>query len=131
MPKILCVEDDVAVLNLVARALEFDGFDVILAMNGEEAIEKVQAHHPDLILLDLWLPKVQGFEVIQAVRADPTTRHIPVVIISAWGQKKDIERAMKEGADVFVPKPFLLEDLINHIRKYLPKENGQSPPTQL
>jgi two-component system phosphate regulon response regulator PhoB len=123
MPKILCVEDDVAVLNLVAHALEFDGFEVVLAMNGEEAIEKVKADQPDLILLDLWLPKVQGFEVIQAVRADPDTRHIPVIIISAWGQKKDIERAMSDGADVFVPKPFLLEDLITHVRKYLPKES--------
>jgi two-component system phosphate regulon response regulator PhoB len=124
MPKILCVEDDIAVLNIMQHALEFEGFDVVVAVNGEEAIQKVQAHRPDLVLLDLWLPKVQGFEVIQAVRADPDTRHIPVIIISAWGRKKDIDRAMSDGADLFVPKPFLLEDLIAHVRKYLPKEKG-------
>lgn len=124
MSKILCVEDDVAVLNILEYALKFEGFDVILAVNGEEAIQMVQAHHPDLILLDLWLPKVQGFEVIQAVRSDPTTKQIPVIIISAWGRKKDIERALNDGADMFVPKPFLLEDLISHVRKYLDKSTG-------
>jgi CheY-like chemotaxis protein len=123
MSKILCVEDDVAVLNIIARALEFEGFEVVLAVNGEEAIEMVRTHQPDLILLDLWLPKVQGFEVVQTVRADPTTRHIPVIVISAWGRKKDIDRVMNEGADIFVPKPFMLEDLMNHVRKYLPKGN--------
>ncbi len=117
--KILVVDDEPDTLIPLTRALEADNYAVIGAADGAEALEKVTAETPDLILLDLMLPKVNGYEVCMKLKEDPLTRHIPIIMLSAKGEIKDKVLGIEIGAEDYVTKPFDLLELKTRIRALL------------
>jgi len=119
-PQILVVEDDQFLRKIYLTKLSSENFDVITAVDGEEAISVSKKEVPDLILLDLILPKIDGFEVLRELKNDPKTRDIPVIILSNLGQESDIERGMKLGAqDYLVKARFSINEVVSKIRAAL------------
>jgi len=118
-PKILVVDDDRNLLRLFEYVLQKAGFTVITAMDGERGLELALAERPDLVMLDLKMPKLDGMEVLRKLKADPSTAAIPVVVITASAQKADAERALQEGAVGYLVKPFRIAELIYCVRTAL------------
>ena len=118
-PKILCVDDDRIINKLLSHFLERQGFEVRTANNGQEAIEIAQEWLPDLIITDLMMPIMDGFQTTAALRADPGTRHIPIVAFTAMPEANALARAQEVGIDRLVPKPSLSGDLFKIIQAYL------------
>lgn len=117
---ILVAEDDRYYGNIFKAKLTKEGYDVALAIDGRQAIEMAKEKSPDLILLDLIMPVMDGFEALQGFKADPKTKDIPVVVVSNLGQDEDIQRAVKLGAEEFIIKANLsIQDLMGKIRHYL------------
>ena len=121
MPKnILIVEDDKFLRELIVQKVTKDGFNASEAVDGEEGIKKIREEKPDMVLLDLILPSIDGFEVLSLMRQDPGLSSIPVIILSNLGQKEDIERGMKLGAtDYLVKAHFTPGEIIEKIKAYL------------
>ncbi|NLA08277.1 MAG: response regulator [Parcubacteria group bacterium] len=120
--KILVVEDDPFLSNLLKIRLEKERLNVILAKDGDEAIKKIQETDPDLILLDLILPKKSGFEVLQNISLDPNFKNKPVVIISNLGQTIDVQKAKELGAvEYFIKAKISIDDLILKIKEFISK----------
>lgn len=118
MAKVLIVEDDKYLASAYRVKLTKAGFDIKIAMDGEEAIEVVNSFLPDLIILDLLMPKKDGFATLEELRKDSKWKKIPIIIASNLGQKEDIERGMKLGATDFIIKSELnLNDLVSRIQK--------------
>ncbi|MEA1943937.1 MAG: response regulator [Euryarchaeota archaeon] len=117
--KILVVDDEPDTLIPLTRALEADNYTVVGAVNGAEALEKVRDETPDLVLLDLMLPKLNGYEVCMKLKEDPATRQIPIIMLSAKGEIKDKVLGIEIGADDYVTKPFDLLELKTRIRALL------------
>jgi CheY-like chemotaxis protein len=113
MPKkILIIEDEKFLRNLVKRKLSVEGFVVVESIDGEEGLKKVKEEKPDLILLDLVLPEIDGFEVLTRIKKDPSTSLIPVVILSNLGQKEEIQKGLALGAVDFLVKAYFTPDQI-------------------
>lgn len=102
--KILIIEDDKFLLKLYANRLKRDGFDVFGSLTGEEGLSRIQTDKPDLIILDLVLPKKNGFEVLSEIRLNTHTKNIPVIILTNLGQESDVQRGMALGADAYLVK---------------------------
>jgi CheY-like chemotaxis protein len=118
-PLILVVEDFDDAREMYRDYLEFSGFRVETARDGREAIDKAQALHPDLILMDLSLPGVDGWEATRLLKSDPATRHLLIVALSAHALAAEGERARAAGCDGFIAKPCLPPDLVTEIERYL------------
>lgn len=116
---ILVVEDDPSILELLSVALEEQGYEVELCADGQNVLEVARAESPALILLDLWIPGINGEEVTKLLKADDQTRHIPVVIVSAQNDLPSV--ATRIGADGFLPKPFDLDNLFLLVQKLILK----------
>ena len=110
--RILVVDDDPPIVRLLRVNLEMEGYEVAVASNGKEALEAVKAHPPDLVLLDVILPGMDGLEVVTRLRRDPATARLPVVLLSARAQDADIRHGKGAGADEYVTKPFDPRDLL-------------------
>lgn len=117
--KILIVDDELDTLLPLKRALELEDFKVIEAQDGLEALEKVSAETPDLILLDLMLPKLNGFEVCQRLKRDEATSSIPIIMLTAKSETSDKVEGIEIGADDYVTKPFDLDELKARIKAVL------------
>lgn len=117
--KILIVDDELDTLLPLKRALEMEDFNVIEAQDGVEALEKVRAEIPDLVLLDLMLPKINGFEVCQRLKQDEATSAIPIIMLTAKGETSDKVEGIEIGADDYVTKPFDLAELKARIKAVL------------
>lgn len=104
--KVLVVDDEADVLLLCRVNLEFEGYEVIEAHDGEEAMEKVHAERPDIVLLDVMMPKMDGWQVLAALKADPETADVPVVMLTAKVQDQDQIRGWSGGAADYITKPF-------------------------
>jgi DNA-binding response OmpR family regulator len=118
--RILVAEDDRFLRKAAATALKRQGFTVLEAVEGEEALRVARAEAPDLILLDLIMPKLQGFEVLRALKADAATAAIPVIILSNLGQDSDVKQAMEAGAaGYFVKVNLSLQDLVKRVDEVL------------
>lgn len=102
--KILIVEDDRYISKMYQLKLSLEGYDVQVAENGEEGVDKVKEFMPDIMLLDILMPKLDGFEVLKIVKADDTTKNIPVLVMSNLGQEDHVEKGMKLGAIGYVVK---------------------------
>jgi len=118
-PRILVVEDVPLVRAVLAMRLESEGFAVITARDGVEALDQARDGQPDLVLLDLMLPRLTGERVCQELRADPRTRALPIVVLSARVGEAERLRALAAGADAFVAKPYNVERLLAEIRARL------------
>ena len=117
--KILLVEDDKFLRKVLEKKLINKGFEVISAVDGDEAFEKVVLDKPDIVLLDIILPKKSGFIFLENFRKDPNFKEIPVLILSNLGQEEDIKKAFELGAnDYFVKARMSLEDVINKVVEY-------------
>lgn len=118
--KILIVEDDKFLRDLISQKLLKAGYDITEAIDGEKGIEGVKKEKPDLVLLDLILPGVDGFEVLSQIKADPILAQIPVIILSNLGQKEDVERGLKLGAvDYLIKAHFTPEEIIQKVKAVL------------
>jgi CheY-like chemotaxis protein len=118
-PLILIVEDQVELRQLYAQQLSISGFDVIEAQNGAEAITHTTAREPDVVLMDLSLPIVDGWEATRRLKSDERTAHIPVVALTAHDGAGELQRATRAGCDWFVPKPCPPDALIAEVRRVL------------
>jgi len=117
---ILIIEDDKFLLGLIAQKLIKEGFEISEAVDGEEGIKKVKEEKPDLVLLDLILPGIDGFEVLSRMREESTLTSIPVIILSNLGQKEDVEKGLKLGAvDYLIKAHFTPGEIIDKIRAAL------------
>lgn len=118
-PMVLLVEDEGAQREVLQYNLEADGFQVVMADNGEDALLLVQEEQPDLLVLDWMLPKVSGIEVCRQVKADPATRSIPIIMLSARSEETDRVRGLETGADDYVVKPYSVVELMARLRTQL------------
>lgn len=122
MPKqrVLLVEDDGFLASIYAQKLELEGFDVSFATNGEDGLKLAHKDHPDLVLLDLLMPKMDGFEMLEKLKADDETKGIPVLVLTNLGQKEDVERCIKLGAAGYVIKAHSLpHETVRRIKEIL------------
>ena len=120
MSKVLVIEDDKFLRELIVRKLMKEGYDTDIAVDGEEGIKKIKEAKPDLVLLDLILPGIDGFEVLARKRKDPEISEIPVIILSNLGQKDEIERGFNLGAiDYLIKAHFTPREIIDKITSLL------------
>jgi DNA-binding response OmpR family regulator len=118
--KILVVEDDKFLRKVISLKLDREGYEVSEAVDGEKGAEKIKKEKPDLVLLDLILPGIDGFEVLSKVKTDPVLSKIPIIILSNLGQKDDIEKGLKMGAnDYLVKAHFTPDEIITKIKLIL------------
>jgi DNA-binding response OmpR family regulator len=119
MIRILVAEDEKDIRELIAFTLRFAGFDVLLVANGIEAVELAEAEQPDLIILDVRMPKMTGYEACRQLKENPRTSKIPVVFLSAKGQEMEIQQGIESGADEYILKPFAPDELTSQVNDIL------------
>jgi CheY-like chemotaxis protein len=119
MTKILVAEDERDIRELIGFTLRFAGFEVILVSNGIDAVEQAASLLPDLILMDVRMPKMTGYEACRQLKGDPATQAIPVVFLSAKGQEGEIEQGLASGGDEYIVKPFAPDELTNQVKDIL------------
>jgi CheY-like chemotaxis protein len=119
MAKILVAEDEPDIRELIAFTLRFAGHDVVTAGNGVEAVEAAKQAQPDLILMDVRMPRMTGYEACQHIKTDPAVQHIPVVFLSAKGQDAEIRVGIEAGASDYLLKPFAPNELAEHVTQLL------------
>lgn len=128
MAKILVVDDEPDIVRVVVKIMEACGHDVYTAIDGPSALEAVAKQPPDAIILDLNLPKMDGFEVCKRLKQSDETRHIPIVMMTAaYVRVEDAERGSEVGADEYVTKPFLREVLVHNVERLLQKGSTLNP----
>jgi CheY-like chemotaxis protein len=110
--RVLIVEDDAGIRDTLAQVLEFEGYDVGAAADGKKALASARLQHPDIILLDLMMPIMDGWQFRAAQKEDPTICDIPVVVVSALGSRRDID------AVAFIPKPFRVEQVLEAVERF-------------
>lgn len=127
--KILLAEDDEFLSSLIKNRLERDRFEVKVAKDGDEILEILKTYQPDLILLDIILPKKLGFEVLEEIQANSKLKRAPVMVLSNLGQDSDIQRAKELGAvDYFIKAKVIIDDLIKRIQSFLGVQAGSPAP---
>lgn len=119
MPRILIAEDEKDIRELIAFTLRFAGFDVLLATNGMEAVEVAEAERPDLVILDVRMPKMSGYEACRRLKENSQTAALPVVFLSAKGQDSEVQQGLESGAEEYILKPFAPDELIQQVRDIL------------
>ena len=122
---ILVIEDEKDILELITFNLKNDGFNVITSIDGEEGLEKTRLYNPDLILLDIMLPGINGFQFCSSIRTSKKLKDIPVIILTALGDEKNIVKGLEKGADDYITKPFSNKVLLARIKNVL-KRNKRS-----
>jgi two-component system, OmpR family, alkaline phosphatase synthesis response regulator PhoP len=122
--KILAVDDEKNIVKLVQMNLERHGFQVIAAYDGKEALQKIQDEKPDLVILDVMMPHMDGFEVLQTMRRNAATRDIPVIMLTAKSQDTDVFRGWQSGVDLYLTKPFNPVELVSFVRRIFKTDTG-------
>ena len=116
---ILVADDDPDILSIVSMSLETQSYTVYKATNGREAVDLAREHHPDLILMDMMMPVVSGYEAVSELKADPSTKDITIVGLSAKAMATDMERATDVGIDGYITKPFRIAQVLTVVESYL------------
>jgi len=119
MRKIVLVEDNEDLLESTAEILALKGYAVQIANNGKKGLALAKSSQPDLIISDIMMPKMDGYEMLEALRADATTAMIPFIFLTAKAQKTDILRGAVSGADRYLTKPFTLEELVKNVTEIM------------
>ena len=119
MTKILVVDDSPTELALITLPLKKEGFDVISAVDGEEGLIKIDSEKPDLVILDVILPRKNGFQICRQIKTQPETKNIPVILLTSRSQDSDKFWGMKQGADEYMTKPFNSEELLAAIKRFI------------
>lgn len=117
--RILLVDDEPMIIRMVGDRLKMEGYEVLVAMDGQEGLQKAQTENPDLIILDLLLPQLNGYSVCSVLKRDPRYKHIPIVIFTGAPQGNEEEMQLLSGADAFVRKPFKASELLGHLTRLL------------
>lgn len=117
--KVLIVDDEPSILMSLEFLLRKNKFDVFIARNGSEALELVAAHIPDVIVLDIMMPDVDGYEVCRQVKENELTKHISIIFLSAKSKESDIEKGLSLGASLYMTKPFSTRTLLAQIKELL------------
>lgn len=125
MVKVLVIEDEETLLNNLADKLKADGFNVTTARDGELGLDKIRNEHPDLIVLDIMLPKLDGLSICRIVRHDTSTSHIPIIMITARGNEVDKIVGLESGADDYIVKPFTLGEFLARVRAVMRRFSGR------
>jgi len=121
MAKILIAEDEPDIRELVAFTLRFSGYEVVSASNGEEAVQLASREYPDLILMDVRMPRMTGYDACRVMKANEDLKDIPVVFLSAKGQESEIQTGLDAGAEEYLLKPFAPDQLTDRVRAILLK----------
>ena len=119
--RILLVDDELDLVETVRFSLELEGYDVLVSHNGEDALNQARKEKPDLILLDLMLPKLDGYKVCRLLKFDERYKHIPILMLTAKTQEKDKLLGKETGADEYITKPFEMDELMGKVKSYLSK----------
>jgi CheY-like chemotaxis protein len=127
MPIVLYAEDDIEHREMMRAILQDTGIILVEATNGIEALQKAKSQPPDLILLDLFMPKLDGHGVMQALKSDPRTRNIPIIVLSAWSTSENRKRARNSGARSFVAKPYDPTELVKLVHNHLAGKPNSKP----
>jgi DNA-binding response OmpR family regulator len=117
--KILVVDDEVDLVKTIQFSLEVEGYTVLVSCNGEDALNLARRENPDLILLDIMLPKLDGYKVCRLLKFDEKYKHIPILMLTAKTQEKDKVLGIETGADEYITKPFDMDELMEKIKEYL------------
>lgn len=120
MPKkILIVDDDPNIVISLEFLMKREGFDVVVATDGEAALAAMEQHRPDLVLLDIMMPKKDGYEVCQQIRATPAWKHVGIIMVTAKGRDTERAKGLALGADAYITKPFSTKDLAQQVKQLL------------
>jgi twitching motility two-component system response regulator PilH len=119
MSRVLVVEDSVTQREMITDLLKGSGLSVSIATDGVEALEHIEGHRPDLVVLDIVMPRMNGYEVCRRIKADPKTQNVPVVMCSSKGEEFDRYWGMKQGADAYIAKPFQPTELVGTVKQLL------------
>ncbi len=125
MAKVLIVEDEETLVRNLAEKLRGEGFSVLTANDGEEGLERLREDHPDLIVLDIMLPKLDGLSLCRIIRRDAATAHIPIIMLTARGTEVDKIVGLESGADDYVVKPFGLGEFLARVRAVMRRAPGR------
>jgi two-component system alkaline phosphatase synthesis response regulator PhoP len=125
--KILVIEDDPATLRLIDYSLRHEGYQVLTALNGLEGLRKVHDEKPDLLVLDVMLPGMDGFEICHSLRSEPDTAQLPILMLSAKAQEIDKDTGLKVGADDYLAKPADPSEIVSRIESLLASKKHAAP----
>ena len=125
-PRILLVDDEPSIVKMVGKRLEVEGFDVVVAVDGQDGLTKAQTEHPTLIILDLMLPKLNGYEVCTMLKQDTRFQKIPIILFTAKAQDKDEKLGMECGANAYMRKPFRAQELLERIHALITPPAGEA-----
>jgi CheY-like chemotaxis protein len=123
-PRVLVVDDSEVIRELISVNLELEGFEVCTAEDGQDALDRIEELSPDLVTLDVVMPRLDGFETAARLRANEATRDIPVVMVSACAQEGDLQRGREVGVSAYITKPFQPEELVQVIRDLTARASG-------
>jgi CheY-like chemotaxis protein len=125
MPTVLVIEDEAPLRANLARILSAEGYQVVVAADGDEGVQRVRETRPDAVICDILMPRLDGFGVLAALRSRPETAAIPFIFLTASADKVDLARGLQSGANEYVTKPFKSADLLAAVRRLLPPHSGQ------
>jgi two-component system, OmpR family, alkaline phosphatase synthesis response regulator PhoP len=117
--KVLIVDDEPNIAISVEFLMRREGFEVLVARDGEEGLARIHADRPDLVVLDVMMPKLDGFEVCKTIRADPTLAGVRILMLTAKGRPAEIAKGLSLGADDYIPKPFSTRELVAKVKELL------------
>ena len=121
--KVLIVDDESFIINLLKNGLTENGFDVITADNGFDAILAVEEHKPDVVITDIMMPRLTGLEFLKALKSNPATTDVPVFLISAMDQADMVQEGLDLGAADYITKPFKINEIIGKLRHHFPEKS--------
>ena len=121
--RVLIVDDEPNIVISVEFLMKREGFAVSVARDGEEALERIHSDRPDLVILDVMMPKLNGFEVCERVRADPQFAALRILMLTAKGREAEMRKGLALGADAYIAKPFSTRDLVNRVKSLLDSES--------
>ncbi len=119
MKKILIAEDDAYILISLDYLMRKKGYEVYVAQDGEEALALANEHEPDVVLLDIMMPKLDGYEVCEAIKNQAKTRHAKIIFLSAKSKEEDIQKGMEVGASAYITKPFSTTEIVQKVKDLL------------
>ncbi|HEU5311274.1 MAG TPA: response regulator, partial [Candidatus Eisenbacteria bacterium] len=125
--KVLVVDDEIYIVHILDFSLGMEGYEVITALDGEQALERMKSERPDLVVLDIMMPKLDGYEVCKAIKSNPSTKQTPVILLSAKGRNVDQKLGFDVGADDYITKPFSPRKLVERINQLLGQQVTERP----
>ena len=128
--KVLAVDDEKLIVMAIRHNLHLAGYDVLEAYDGREAIQAIEAERPDLVILDVMMPELNGWDVLSCIRDDPELQDIPVIMLTALGQDGDVGETMRRGADFHLTKPFEPRHLLDIVKRLLDQRSAEAPEAE-